>query len=433
MLRHVARGGIQYSLFQRGTHSCSSAPQLHLVSDAMTGALCAVVCEVSAVKHYQRGRMVESIDRVRLYHQFPNFNDGDCLFHYVFNQPFNTNIYVFPAIQFTKMPTKNPSNSADGSEDGLTQPAKKKVQRGRSLITRSQDLPKRNASRPDKHNVAPLLAEYALANISKTAASLTPISLGDNKTKCKTNQSHGVGKKRTARDVDSVTMPANIQWAAETLTDVAGTQIKSAEISATVVEVLPTPAGTSTQIGVEAVPPTIGGAEVQGATPSVTTEAAGTQIKSAASSSTVMEVLTWPAGASTQINPEAYPPTLDSAEVQGATPSDKSTRINAVASLAMGGVGVDVTRSSKNIGPTGPPPDDGAMEVVPRPVGTSTIINSAADDKPSTSTAAAPSIASGLSPGSVLQIMTVRKKRGLWIFENLEIIAFSPRADKKGS
>jgi hypothetical protein len=42
--------------------------------------LCSRVCEVSAVTHYQRQRMVESIDRFRLYHQFPNFNDGDCSF-----------------------------------------------------------------------------------------------------------------------------------------------------------------------------------------------------------------------------------------------------------------------------------------------------------------------------------------------------------------
>jgi hypothetical protein len=49
--------------------------------------------------------------------------------------------------------------------------------------------------------------------------------------------------------------------------------------------------------------------------------------------------------------------------------------MNAVASPAMDGVDVDVTRSSKNIGPTGPPRDDGATEMVPRPVGTSTILN----------------------------------------------------------
>jgi heterodisulfide reductase subunit C len=78
MLRHVARWGIRYSLCQRGIRSCRSSHQLHLVSDAMTGALCTAVCEVSAVTHYQRRRMVESIDHVRLYHQFPNLNDGDC-------------------------------------------------------------------------------------------------------------------------------------------------------------------------------------------------------------------------------------------------------------------------------------------------------------------------------------------------------------------
>jgi hypothetical protein len=38
----------------------------------MTGALCAAVCEVIAVTHYQRQRMMESIDRVRLYQDFNN-------------------------------------------------------------------------------------------------------------------------------------------------------------------------------------------------------------------------------------------------------------------------------------------------------------------------------------------------------------------------
>jgi hypothetical protein len=65
MLRHVAGAG-NSSLCQRVIHSCRYAPQLHLVSDATTGALCAVVCEILAVTHYQRQRMVESIDRVRL-------------------------------------------------------------------------------------------------------------------------------------------------------------------------------------------------------------------------------------------------------------------------------------------------------------------------------------------------------------------------------
>jgi hypothetical protein len=44
-------GGGKYSLCQRGIHSCLYAPQLHLVSDAMNGALCAAVCEVLAVTH----------------------------------------------------------------------------------------------------------------------------------------------------------------------------------------------------------------------------------------------------------------------------------------------------------------------------------------------------------------------------------------------
>jgi hypothetical protein len=64
MLRHVARGENQYSLCQRRNHPCRSAPQLHRVSDAMTGTLCAAVCEVIAVTHYQRQRMMESIDHV---------------------------------------------------------------------------------------------------------------------------------------------------------------------------------------------------------------------------------------------------------------------------------------------------------------------------------------------------------------------------------
>jgi hypothetical protein len=77
-----------------------------------------------------------------------------------------------------------------------------------------------------------------------------------------------------------------------------------------------------------------------------------------------------------------------------------------VASPAMYGVGVDVTRSPKNVGPTGPTTDDGDMEVLPTPVGTSIIINSAADDKRSTNSAAAPSIAAGSSSGPVLKIVT---------------------------
>jgi hypothetical protein len=93
------------------------------------------------------------------------------------------------------MPTKNPSTSTDVSEDGSTQTVKKKLQMGRLSTTRSQDHPKRNASRPDNHNVAPLLAEYASDKTSKTVASLPLISLGDNKTKSNINQFQGGRKK----------------------------------------------------------------------------------------------------------------------------------------------------------------------------------------------------------------------------------------------
>jgi hypothetical protein len=57
------------------------------------------------------------------------------------------------------------------------------------------------------------------------------------------------------RDVNSVTMPANMEGVADTLRDVAGTHMKSASTSATVVEV----------------------AEVQGCTPYDTTEAESTK------------------------------------------------------------------------------------------------------------------------------------------------------------
>jgi hypothetical protein len=74
------------------------------------------------------------------------------------------------------------------------------------------------------------------------------------------------------------------------------------------------------------------------ATLSLTIEAAATNIKSAASSETVVEVLPRQAGTSTQINPEASPATVDGAEVQGDTPNDTSTKVNAVASSTMDGI-----------------------------------------------------------------------------------------------
>jgi hypothetical protein len=90
----------------------------------------------------------------------------------------------------------------------------------------------------------------------------------------------------------------------------------------------------------------------------------------------------------------------------------------------MYGLGVDVTRSPKNVGPTGPPTDDGSMEVLPTPVGTSIIINSAADEKRSTISAAAPSIAAGSSSGPVLKISTTANAS----VEGVSILA--NRADK---
>jgi hypothetical protein len=93
-----------------------------------------------------------------------------------------------------------------------------------------------------------------------------------------------------------------------------------------------------------------------------------------------MEVLPSPAGKSTTFYPEACPPTNERAMVEGGTRTDTTTKINPVASSATDGGGVDVTKSTQNIGAPSPPSDDGAIEALPRPVGTSTIINAAADD-----------------------------------------------------
>jgi hypothetical protein len=133
--------------------------------------------------------------------------------------------------------------------------------------------------------------------------------------------------------VNSVTIPGNMEGATYTLTYVAGTQMKSASSSATVMEV----------------------AEVKGSTLSDTTEAASTNITSAASLARLKEVLPTPSGTSTHIGPEPGPTTVEGA------PSDRSTKIITVASPEMYGVGVDMTRSPKNVGPTGPTTDDGAI------------------------------------------------------------------------
>jgi hypothetical protein len=111
-----------------------------------------------------------------------------------------------------------------------------------------------------------------------------------------------------------------------------------------------------------------------------------------------MEVLPRPAGTSKKQNPEASPATDDGAVVEGATPTDTTTKINVMASSTTDGGGVDVTRSTKYIRAPGPPPGDGAMEALPRSVGKNAKINAADDDKSSKSTAEGPSNAAGPSP-----------------------------------
>jgi hypothetical protein len=119
-----------------------------------------------------------------------------------------------------------------------------------------------------------------------------------------------------------------------------------------------------------------------------------------------MEVLPRPAGMSRQTSPEAV--------VEEATPPGTTIKINIVAISAMDGGGVDMTKSTKNIGAPSPPPDDGAIEALPRPVGTSTITNAAADEKSSKNTAAGPSTAAGLSPA-------VGLKNKKWIMLRLTV------------
>jgi hypothetical protein len=81
------------------------------------------------------------------------------------------------------MPTKHPPSVAADTGDGLSRPVKKKVEKGRLSTTTTNDRPKQNVTKPDSQNVAPLLAEYASATISRTAASLPPFDDGVNKNK----------------------------------------------------------------------------------------------------------------------------------------------------------------------------------------------------------------------------------------------------------
>jgi hypothetical protein len=100
------------------------------------------------------------------------------------------------SIQFAQMPAKHPPSGTGGTEGGLSQHVKKKLERGRLSTTTRNDRPKLNATKPDKNNVAPLLEEYVSAAISKTAASLPPLSLRYNNTKHSINPfNDGVNKK----------------------------------------------------------------------------------------------------------------------------------------------------------------------------------------------------------------------------------------------
>jgi hypothetical protein len=87
-------------------------------------------------------------------------------------------------------------------------------------------------------------------------------------------------------------------------------------------------------------------------------------------------------------------------------PTDRSTNINVVASSAMDGGGVNVTRSIKYIGETRPPRGDVVMEALLLLVVKITIMNAAADDKRSKIPTAGPSTAAALSLGSVLKSVT---------------------------
>jgi hypothetical protein len=121
-------------------------------------------------------------------------------------------------------------------------------------MTTSNDYPKRNATKPDKHNVAPLLVEYASATISKTAASLPHISLRDNNTKHSTDPfDDGLNLKKMSSLEIIVEGPEALGATPSDFIVVASTNIKLAsglamneKLFPTTVEVLSPPVGTST-------------------------------------------------------------------------------------------------------------------------------------------------------------------------------------------
>jgi hypothetical protein len=152
------------------------------------------------------------------------------------------------------MSTKHPPTGTDGTEDVLTQPIKKKVQRGRLSTTTSKNIPKRHAAKPDNHNDAPLLVDYASAKTSKTAVSMPPLYIGDNKTKRSTDPYQDGVNEKTLSSLETVVEGAEVLGGTPSDTiEVASTKIKSAsslvsvnKVFPTTVEVFPPPVGTST-------------------------------------------------------------------------------------------------------------------------------------------------------------------------------------------
>jgi hypothetical protein len=162
-------------------------------------------------------------------------------------------LFIFCSIQFAQMPTKHPPSGTDSTEDGLSQHVKKKLERGRLSMTTSNDRPKRNATKPDKHNVAPLLAEYASVTISKTAASRPPISLRDNNNKHSTDPLDDGVNIKTLSSLKKImegpealgATPSDSVVAASTNIKLASGLAMNEELFPTTVEFLSPPVGTS--------------------------------------------------------------------------------------------------------------------------------------------------------------------------------------------
>jgi hypothetical protein len=71
----------------------------------MTGALWAAVCEVLSVTYYQRQRMMESIDCVRIYQQLAKYNDADCfIVRYIITTSIYPSILIFFSFALFNLP-----------------------------------------------------------------------------------------------------------------------------------------------------------------------------------------------------------------------------------------------------------------------------------------------------------------------------------------